>query len=38
MGGAVFWAIIFGALGLAAGYEFFVAFDPANYKDREIGG
>lgn len=34
-GGAVFWAILFGALGLYAGYEFLVAYDPANYEEKE---
>ena len=34
-GGAVFWAILFGALGLYAAYEFFLAFYPANYRDKD---
>jgi len=27
-GGAVFWAILFGAAGIYLGYQFFVVFDP----------
>jgi hypothetical protein len=34
-GGNTFWAILFGALGLYAAWEFFVVYDPANYEDRE---
>ena len=37
-GGSVFWAILFGALGLYAAYEFFVVFDPANYIDEKGKG
>lgn len=29
------WAMLFGAAALWCGYEFFVVFDPENYKDRE---
>ena len=30
--GAVFWAILFGAMGAWCAWEFFVVFDPANYE------
>lgn len=30
--GQPFWAVLFGALGAYAAWEFFVAFDPANYR------
>lgn len=31
--GNVFWAILFGAAALWCAYEFFVSFDPENFKD-----
>jgi len=27
------WAVLFGAAGLFAAYEFFIIFDPEKYKD-----
>jgi hypothetical protein len=33
--GSMFWAMLFGALGVFCFYEFFVAYDPANYEDRD---
>ncbi len=35
MGGNTGWAILFGAICAYCTYEFFIAFDPANYQDRE---
>lgn len=35
--GAVFWAILFGAIGAYAAWEYFVVFDPANYEDKTKG-
>lgn len=32
-GGNVFWAILFGAAALWCAYEFFVVFDPENFKE-----
>lgn len=32
-GGNVFWAILFGAMGAYAAYEFFVIYDPVAYTD-----
>ena len=32
--GSVFWAILFGAVGLYAGHQFFIAFDPKGPEDR----
>ena len=29
------WAMIFGAAGAFCAYEFFVVFDPENYKDKD---
>jgi hypothetical protein len=34
-GGAVFWAILFGAVGVYCAHQFFVAFDP---PDDQGGG
>jgi hypothetical protein len=34
-GGNVFWAILFGSIGLYAAWEFFVIYDPANYEERK---
>lgn len=31
------WAVLFGAAGAWCYYEFFVAFDPDNYKDDDNG-
>jgi hypothetical protein len=33
--GAYGWAALFGAAGLYLLYEFFVVYDPANFRDRE---
>jgi hypothetical protein len=31
------WALLFGATGAYLAYEFFVVFDPENYKDKDDG-
>jgi hypothetical protein len=31
------WALLFGAAGAYCAYEFFVVFDPKNYKDKKDG-
>ena len=31
------WAMLFGAVGVWCAYEFFVVFDPDNYKDDDHG-
>lgn len=33
--GSVFWAMLFGAVSVYCIYEFYIAFDPANYEDRD---
>ncbi|WP_108854640.1 hypothetical protein [Albidovulum aquaemixtae] len=33
--GSVFWTILFGAVGLYCFYEFFIAFDPENFRAEE---
>ncbi|TCD16700.1 hypothetical protein [Oricola cellulosilytica] len=33
--GNTLWALLFGVIALYCAYEFFVAFDPANYEDRD---
>jgi len=32
---APLWGVLFGAIGLVAAWEFFVAFDPAKYTEGE---
>jgi hypothetical protein len=32
---APLWGVLFGAIGLVAAWEFFVAFDPVNYRGDE---
>lgn len=36
-GGNPGWALIFGAAAAYCGWEFFVVFDPENYKDDDNG-
>lgn len=33
--GAPFWGVLFGALGLYAGHQFFIAFDPKTPEERK---
>ena len=33
IGGSELWAMLFGGIGLSAASEFFIAFDPENYRD-----
>ncbi len=33
--GSVFWTILFGAVSVYCIYEFYIAFDPSNYEDRD---
>ena len=33
--GAPFWGVLFGALGLYAGHQFFIAFDPNPPEDQK---
>ncbi len=33
--GAVFWAILFGAIAAWCIYEFYIVFDPANYEEKD---
>lgn len=35
VGASPFWGVLFGAIGLAAAWEFFVAFDPTKYTKGE---
>lgn len=35
--GNTLWAGFFAAIGLYCGYEFFVVFDPKNYRPRDKG-
>ena len=38
IGGAPFWGVLFLALGLYAGHQFFIAFDPRDPDDRDGEG
>lgn len=31
------WALAFGAIAAVCGWEYFVVFDPANYKEKDDG-
>jgi hypothetical protein len=33
--GNVVWAMLFGAMGAYAAWEFFVIYDPANYEEKK---
>lgn len=34
MTGSPGWAVMFGAVAVWCGYQFFIVFDPENYKDK----
>ncbi len=37
LGGNVFWAMLFGAMGLYCAHQFFIAFDPKEPEKRDAG-